>query len=82
MTSIFFWCFKRLGFFCFLTFSEFFCDILSHLWLGSQVVSMLDSGTEGPGFKSQLRCCLVTSSVIEYGLPLSFYGFVIVCIDQ
>ena len=22
-------------------------------WLGSRVVSMLDSGTEGPGFKSQ-----------------------------
>ena len=29
-------------------------------WLGSQVVSMLDSGAVGPGFKSQLRCCRVT----------------------
>jgi len=32
-------------------------------WLGSRVVSVLDSGTEGPGFpvfKSQLRRCRVT----------------------
>ena len=29
-------------------------------WLGSRVVSMLDSGAEGPGFKSQLRRRLVT----------------------
>ena len=25
-------------------------------WLGSRVVSVLDSGAEGPGFKSQSRC--------------------------
>ena len=25
-------------------------------WLGSRVVSVLDSGAEGPGFKSQPRC--------------------------
>ena len=29
-------------------------------WLGSQVVSVLDSGAEGPGFKSQPRRCRVT----------------------
>ena len=29
-------------------------------WLGSRVVSVLDWGTEGPGFKSQPRRCLVT----------------------
>ena len=29
-------------------------------WLGSRVVSVLDSGVEGPGFKSQRRRCLVT----------------------
>ena len=29
-------------------------------WLGSQVVSMLHSGTEGPRFKSQSRHCRVT----------------------
>jgi len=29
-------------------------------WLGSRVVSVLDSGAEGPGFKSQPRRCLVT----------------------
>jgi len=29
-------------------------------WLGSRVVSMLYSGAEGPGFKSQSRRCLVT----------------------
>ena len=29
-------------------------------WLGSQVVSVLDSGAVGPGFKSQSRRCRVT----------------------
>ena len=29
-------------------------------WLGSRVVSVLDSGSEGPGFKSQPRRCRVT----------------------
>ena len=29
-------------------------------WLGSRVVRVLDSGTEGPGFKSQPRLCRVT----------------------
>ena len=29
-------------------------------WSGSWVVSVLDSGAEGPGFKSQSRCCRVT----------------------
>jgi len=29
-------------------------------WLGSRVISVLDSGAEGPRFKSQLQCCLVT----------------------
>ena len=29
-------------------------------WLGSRVVSVLDSGAEGPGFKSQPRHCRVT----------------------
>jgi len=29
-------------------------------WLGSQVVSMPDAGTEGLGFKSQSQCCRVT----------------------
>jgi len=28
--------------------------------LGRQVVSVLDSGADGPGFKSQPRCCRVT----------------------
>ena len=31
-----------------------------HCWLGSRVVSVLDSGAEGPGFKSQSRRCRVT----------------------
>jgi len=30
------------------------------VWLGSRVVSVLDSGTEGPGFKYQTRRCRVT----------------------
>ena len=29
-------------------------------WLGNRVVSVLDSGAEGPGFKSQSRRCRVT----------------------
>ena len=29
-------------------------------WLGSRVVSVLDSGAEGPGFRSQSRRCRVT----------------------
>ena len=29
-------------------------------WLGSRVVGVLDSGAEGPGFKSQPRRCRVT----------------------
>jgi len=29
-------------------------------WLGSRVVSVLDSGAEGSGFKSQQRRCRVT----------------------
>ena len=29
-------------------------------WLGSRVVSVLDSGSEGPGFKSQWRRCRET----------------------
>jgi len=29
-------------------------------WLGSRVVSVLDLGAEGPGFKSQPRRCRVT----------------------
>jgi len=29
-------------------------------WLGSRVVSVLDSGAVRPGFKSQLRRCRVT----------------------
>jgi len=30
-------------------------------WLGSRVVSVLDSGAEGPGFESQSRRCRVTA---------------------
>ena len=29
-------------------------------WLGSRVVIVLDSGAEGPGFKSQSRRCPIT----------------------
>ena len=32
----------------------------THGWLGSRVVSVLDSGAEGPGFKSQSLNCRVT----------------------
>ena len=39
------------------------CDVTDSWvagWLGSRVVSVLDSGAEGPGFKSQPQCCRVT----------------------
>jgi len=42
------------------TCKRFLNGILSAWWLGSRVVSVLDSGAEGPGFKSQPRCCRVT----------------------
>ena len=35
-------------------------SIPSEWWLGSRVVRVLDSGAEGPGFKSQSRRCPVT----------------------
>ena len=38
------------------------CHYGSVGWLGSRVVSVLDSGAEGPGFKSQPRRCRVTVS--------------------
>jgi len=34
--------------------------MLSQGWLGSRVVSVLDSSAERPGFKSQPRRCRVT----------------------
>ena len=35
-------------------------SVTHHGWLVSRVVSVLDSGAEGPGFRSQLRRCRVT----------------------
>jgi len=37
-------------------------DICIAKWIGSQVVSVLDSGAEGLGYKSQSRRCWVTVS--------------------
>ena len=37
--------------------------ITDTLWLGSRVVSVLDSGAEGPGFKSQLPATLSGNSL-------------------
>jgi len=36
------------------------CSHYNYRWLGSRVVSVLDSGAEGSRFKLQLRCCRVT----------------------
>ena len=44
------------------TFSVAYNLMLLKGWLGSRVVSVLDSGAEGPGFKSQSRRCRVTVS--------------------
>ena len=57
--------------------------LLTLVWLGIRVVSVLGSGSEGPGFKSQSRRCqvtvlgklftpivpLFTKQQIEFGLP-------------
>jgi len=40
--------------------SELSAPVLVLRWLGGRVVSALDSGAEGPGFKSQSRRCRVT----------------------
>jgi len=34
-------------------------------WLGSRVVSVLDSGAKGPGFKSQSQRCWVTGNSLR-----------------
>jgi len=39
---------------------KLFFKLKERWWLGSQVVSVLDSGAEGPGFKSQWRRCRIT----------------------
>jgi len=41
--------------------AHYFCDYILDGWFGSRVVSVLDSGAEGPGFKSQSRRCRVTA---------------------
>ena len=39
-------------------------------WLGGRVVSVLDSGAEGPGFKSQPRRCRVLGKLFTPIVPL------------
>jgi len=43
-------------------------------WLGSRVVSVLDSGAEGPGFRSQRRRCRVTSLLGKLCTPIVTAG--------
>ena len=50
---------QRLGNVCSFILPAHYCAV-NKTWLGSRVVSVLDSGAEGPGFKSQPRCCRVT----------------------
>jgi len=45
---------------CNSVYYEFTDCLMRWRWLGSRVVSVLDSGAEGPGFKSQPRRCRVT----------------------
>jgi len=53
---------KLVEFFCdTVIFNVFYeCRLIAEVWLGSRVVSVLDSGAEGPWFKSQSRRCRVT----------------------
>jgi len=46
--------FSSWTFFNFLSIIHHLYFLLNTWWLGSRVVSMLDSGIEGPGFKSQM----------------------------
>jgi len=48
---------------------HFFC-VLIEGWLGSQVVSVLDSGTEGPEFKSQSQRVAVIGKLFTPIVPL------------
>jgi len=43
------------------TFFQTYCTVW---WLGSRVVSVLDSGAKGPGFKSQPRRCRVVLGIL------------------
>ena len=52
--------FKKHDFLRFFELLHTFSRTLLTGWLGSRVVSVLDSGAEGPGFKSQPRRCPVT----------------------
>jgi len=47
--------------------------LLGQEWLGSRVVSVLDSGAEGPGFKSQPRRCRVTVLGKLFALVVSLF---------
>jgi len=49
------------------SFSE---DGVADGWLGSRVVSVLDSGAERPGFKSRPRRCRVTGKLFTPIVPL------------
>jgi len=46
------------------------CYMQCEGWLGSRVVSVLDSGAEGPGFKSQSRRCRVLGKLLTLIVPL------------
>ena len=59
------WYFMACLWACLWNYTSDLCHIFVHVTygrgqLGSRVVSVLDSGAEGPGFKSQLRCCRAT----------------------
>jgi len=59
--------------FSFRCFSTPFCSLPYPCgWLGSRVVSVPDSGAEGPGFKSQPRRCRVTvlGKLLTHIVPL------------
>jgi len=45
---------------CHVNGTKFRCGMGDYWWLDSRVVSVLDSGAEGPRFKSQSRRCRVT----------------------
>ena len=47
--------------------------ILNSLSVSSRVVSMLDSGAQGPGFKSQPRCCRVSLRQTVHTHPASVH---------
>ena len=55
------------------SFVLYFSSFFFRGWLGSRVVSVLDSGAEGPGFKSQPPRCRVTVGPVDCEIIIDIF---------